>query len=168
MTTLTTELLDDIVAAFNEHDAEKVDSFFHTEGELISASGGNGRGTLTKGRDAIREALKARFTASPDIQWMEGMSWIAANQAVTEFRVVATLPDGGKLDVLGATSGSFPEIKFSAKTPTTNSRSGGQALPTNEQTSYALWQPGSRVEKNARVGGFSSLARGLPAVHDGV
>ena len=34
MTTLTTKLLDDIVAAFNEHDAEKVVSFFHMEGEL--------------------------------------------------------------------------------------------------------------------------------------
>ncbi|OUS85438.1 hypothetical protein CBP05_06595 [Pseudomonas putida] len=115
MTTLTTELLDDIVAAFNEHDAEKVVSFFHTEGELISASGGNGRGTLTKGRDAIREALKARFTASPDIQWMEGMSWIAANQAVTEFRVVATLPDGGKLDVLGCDVWEFSGDKILRK-----------------------------------------------------
>ncbi|HIE4271994.1 TPA: nuclear transport factor 2 family protein [Pseudomonas aeruginosa] len=112
---ITQELIATIIDAFNTHDIDKVLEHFHDEGEMISAAGNSGRGVSLIGKPLIEEALKTRFSASPDIKWTEGKTQIFGSTAVTTFRVTATLPSGDKLDSFGCDLWTFSEGKVLRK-----------------------------------------------------
>ncbi|HDS1809492.1 nuclear transport factor 2 family protein [Pseudomonas sp. GD03651] len=115
MTDVTVTLIDEIIEAFNGHDIEGILAYFSEDGQMISASGSQGRGAVFKGKESIENALRARFAACPDIQWVEGNTWVYGNKAVSEFRVIATLPEGEKLDTLGCDLWEFFEGKIIKK-----------------------------------------------------
>ncbi|MFJ4067292.1 YybH family protein [Pseudomonas sp. NPDC089996] len=78
MTGITVDLIDEIVEAFNRHDIEKILTYFSDDGEMVSASGNQGRGSSFKGKESIEAALRSRFTACPDIQWVDGKTGFMA------------------------------------------------------------------------------------------
>lgn len=61
---ITAARLDEIIAAFNNHDADAVISFFAPEGVMLSPAGKEAVGTTLRGRDTIRAALAKRFADS--------------------------------------------------------------------------------------------------------
>lgn len=99
--TVTLELLNMIVDAFNAHDADKVASYFAEDGVMLAPAGPEPVGRTLRGPAAIKEALVKRFADSPDIQWVDGSSWVAGDKALSEWRVVGTAPDGTKIDTIG-------------------------------------------------------------------
>ena len=115
MTGITVALIDEIVEAFNRHDIEKILTYFSDDGQMISASGNQGHGSSFKGKESIEAALRSRFTACPDIQWVDGETWVNGSKAVSEFRVVANLPDGSKLNTLGCDLWEFENGKIVKK-----------------------------------------------------
>src|SRR5262245_20985666 len=98
---LTMELLETVIAAFNNHDAGGVAGFFAEDGVMQGPAGPEPVGITLKGPAVIKAALEKRFAASPDIQWTEGKSWIFGNKALSEWRVRGTAPDGGIIDTIG-------------------------------------------------------------------
>ena len=98
---VTMALLEEIVDAFNRHDLDTIIDHFADDGEFFVAAGAEACGQRFRGREAIREILASRFAARPDIQWTGPRNWIFGDKALTEWRVQATLPDGGRLDCLG-------------------------------------------------------------------
>ncbi|HEJ2935046.1 nuclear transport factor 2 family protein [Pseudomonas aeruginosa] len=115
MSSVTVELIEGIVGAFNRHDVEAVLEYFHDDGEMLGAVGPEIWGVRLKGRDAIREALVKRFAGMPDIRWTEGKSWVVGNRAVSEFRVMGTQASGEKLDLMGCDLWEFLDGKVYRK-----------------------------------------------------
>jgi ketosteroid isomerase-like protein len=109
------DVLNKIVDAFNAHDVDTLVDSFAEDGEMLLAAGPDIWGTRLKGKAAIREALTKRFAGTPDIQWTEGKSWISGDNAVSEWRVTATQPNGQKLDLLGCDLWQFSNGKIVKK-----------------------------------------------------
>ena len=95
------DLLNKIIQAFNAHDVEAVGNYFTEDGEMHLAAGPEMTGKTLRGREEICAALNARFSASPDIQWVDGENWIFGNKALSEWRVTGTQPDGNIINTLG-------------------------------------------------------------------
>lgn len=112
---LTMDLLNEVVAAFNNHDANAVAGFFAVDGVMLSPAGKEPVGTTLKGPEAIKAALTKRFSDSPDIQWTEGESWIFGNKALSEWRVRGTAPDGSVIDTIGCDLWVFEDGKILKK-----------------------------------------------------
>lgn len=112
---LTMELLNEVVAAFNNHDAEAVASFFADHGVMLSPAGKEPVGTTLKGPAVIKAALVKRFADSPDIQWTDGKSWIFGDKALSEWRVRGTAPDGSVIDTIGCDLWEFENGKIIKK-----------------------------------------------------
>lgn len=98
---LTMELLNEVIAAFNNHDADAVANFFAPDGVMLSPAGKEPVGTTLRGPEVIKAALTKRFADSPDIQWTEGKNWIFGDKALSEWRVRGTAPDGSVIDTIG-------------------------------------------------------------------
>lgn len=112
---ITKQHLDAIVAAFNNHDAEAVASFFAPDGVMLGPIGKEPVGSTLRGPQAIRAALEKRFADSPDIQWTEGKSWIFGEKALSEWRVRGTAPGGLEIDTLGCDLWEFKNGKIIKK-----------------------------------------------------
>ena len=112
---VTLELLDEIVAAFNAKDVEAIVGHFAEDGEMLLAAGPDMWGIRLKGHDELRDGLSQRFAAVPDIQWVDGLNWIAGDRAVSEWRVQGTLPDGKALNCLGCDVWQFRNGKIIKK-----------------------------------------------------
>ncbi|TCS37369.1 ketosteroid isomerase-like protein [Paucimonas lemoignei] len=115
MTTLTMDVLNKIIDAFNAHDVDTLVDSFAEDGEFLLAAGPDIWGTRLKGKAAIREALTKRFATTPDIQWTEGKNWIIGDKALSEWRVTATQPNGDKLDLRGCDLWEFRGDKIVKK-----------------------------------------------------
>ena len=115
MSSVTVELIEEIVDAFNRHDVEAVLEYFHDEGEMLAAVGPDIWGVRLEGRTAIRAALVKRFAGMPDVRWTEGKSWISGSKAVSEFRVTGTQASGEKLDLMGCDLWEFLDGKIYRK-----------------------------------------------------
>ena len=112
---VTMDLLNKIIDAFNAHDVDTLVEPFAEDGEFLLAAGPEIYGTRIKGKEAIRAALIKRFETTPDVQWTEGKSWIVGDKAFSEWRVTATQPNGEKLDVLGCDLWEFRDGKITKK-----------------------------------------------------
>ena len=113
--TITMDLMDEILAAFNGHDAARVASFFAQNGVMLAPAGPEAVGRTLSGPDAIRAALEKRFADSPDIRWTEAKTWIFGEKALSEWRVRGTAPDGSRIDTLGCDLWEFSGGKISNK-----------------------------------------------------
>ncbi len=67
------------------------------------------------GREEIRDALDERFALVPDIQWVDGVNWIAGYRAPSEWRVRGTASSGARVDCLGCGVWTFRDGKIVKK-----------------------------------------------------
>ena len=67
----TEDMLNDMLSAFNEHDLDRVMSYFAEDAVMIAPAGNNQAGTPIKGREAIASAFSNRFSQQPDVAWNE-------------------------------------------------------------------------------------------------
>lgn len=100
---VTIELLDAIQDAFNRQDVDAILSFFADDCEWLMARGPDApEGRRLTGKQAIAEVLRARFKVITDMRWDEMRHWIVDDtKALSEWVVRGTLPDGGKIDLVG-------------------------------------------------------------------
>jgi ketosteroid isomerase-like protein len=112
---VTIEVLEALVEAFNAKDLDRIVAAFAEDGEFLLAAGSEPWGACFKGREAIREGLAARFAAVPDIRWTDGRHWIMGDKALSEWRVQGTLSDGGRIDCLGCDLWEFRDGKVTKK-----------------------------------------------------
>ena len=101
----------DTYAAWNAHDADAVAAVFARDAEIIDIASG----TVTRGREAIRDTARARFTGFPDFslekvflvidERANADRWIMRGTHTGEFMGLA--PTGRAVEVQGATFSEF-------------------------------------------------------------
>ena len=101
-------------AAWNAHDADAVAGIFAIDAEVVDVASG----TVTRGRDAIRETASARFLGFPNFSLEKQMlvindhanadRWIMRGTHTGEFLGLA--PTGRSVEVHGATFSEFDTV----------------------------------------------------------
>ncbi len=95
------EIVDEVVDAFNRHDADGVMKHFADDAEFYSSAGPEIHGQRFSGKAAVRQAVEARFAAVPDLRWSDAETWICPDGIASRWRATGTQADGKKLDSWG-------------------------------------------------------------------
>jgi uncharacterized protein (TIGR02246 family) len=112
---LTLSELNEIIAAYNDHDVEAIADSFTEDGVFELSRGKDPWGTRLSGRKEIRQFLKERFRTITDMQWETLDLWISGNRAVLEFRVTGTTSDGQPIKRHGCDLWTFDGKKVARK-----------------------------------------------------
>ena len=111
---ITMARMEEILESFNAHDVDRIGANFDENGEFLMAAGPELHGERFVGREAISEALRQRFSATPDIRWVDAKTRISDDRAVTEWRVQGTTANG-RLNCLGCDLWEFRNGKVLKK-----------------------------------------------------
>ena len=95
------ELAKAILAAFNDHDLDRIMSYFADDCTLDMPRGGDPWGSRFVGKAAVREGLAGRFKGLPDVHYGEDRHWGDGNMVVSEWLLTGTKPDGETVKVHG-------------------------------------------------------------------
>ncbi len=93
--------LEDLVAAFNAHDLDRVMEFFVDDCVLEMPRGPDPWGTRHEGREAVRQALAQRFSGLPDVHYGDDEHWVCGNRAVSRWLLTGTTATGASVRVRG-------------------------------------------------------------------
>jgi ketosteroid isomerase-like protein len=93
--------MQDLVAAFNAHDLDRIMEFFVDDCVLETPRGPDPWGTRFEGRDAVREGLTARFEGLPDVHYGDDEHWACGRHAVSKWLLTGTGVDGQRVEVRG-------------------------------------------------------------------
>ena len=106
---ITTEYLEEIVAAFNRHDLDAIGSYFAPDGRFLTARGSGAHGNELVGSAAICEYLGQRYELIPDMRWIGESHFISGNRALSDWTVQGTMQDGSKINWRGCDIWDFDE-----------------------------------------------------------
>ena len=95
------EILTRLLAAFNDHDLDRVMGFFSDDCVLEMPRGQNPWGTRFEGRDAVRAGLAQRFAGLPDVHYGEDEHWVCDGHGVSRWLLTGTTPAGERVRVRG-------------------------------------------------------------------
>lgn len=98
---VTIELMEEIMAAFNSRDADRIVSYFAEDCTFMMASGPEEGGRTVKGKAALHKVLADRFKIIPDMRWDPIYDHVYGNHAVSAWTVRGSLPDGTQLNARG-------------------------------------------------------------------
>ena len=96
-----TPMLEDLLAAFNAHDLDRVMSFFIDDCVLEMPRGPHPWGNRFSGRDAVREGLAQRFAGLPDVHYADDEHWMCGEHAVSKWLLSGTTTSGDQILVRG-------------------------------------------------------------------
>ncbi len=116
---ITMARIEEILESFNAHDVDRIVSHFDENGEFLMAAGPDPHGERFVGKKEIGEVLRQRYSAVPDIRWVDAKTCISDDRAVTEWRVQG-MTANGRLDCLGCDRWQFRDGKVLKKIPTTS------------------------------------------------
>lgn len=107
---VTLELLEEIAAAFNSRDCDRIGSYFTEDATFLTSAGTEPEGTRITGRQAITDYLAARFERIPDMRWEKLYEYVAGDdKAVSVWRVKGAAEDGTLLDYQGCDLWEFKD-----------------------------------------------------------
>ena len=66
---VTAELINEIAAAFNSRDADRIMGYFTDDCTFYMASGPEPQGRAVRGKAAVNKVLADRFKVIPDMKW---------------------------------------------------------------------------------------------------
>ncbi|WP_206020295.1 nuclear transport factor 2 family protein [Rhodovarius crocodyli] len=98
---VTPELMQDIGAAFNSRDLDRIMAFFAEDCTFCAAAGPEPAGRAIKGKAAVREALAAVYGSMPDLSFARDYEFASGDRAVTAWRMTGKTADGKTIDVQG-------------------------------------------------------------------
>jgi ketosteroid isomerase-like protein len=96
-----TQMLEDLVAAFNAHDLDRVMGFFVDDCVLEMPRGSEPWGTRFVGRAAVRAGLEQRFKGLPDVHYADDEHWVCGDHAVSRWLLTGTSQSGQRVTVRG-------------------------------------------------------------------
>jgi ketosteroid isomerase-like protein len=97
----TPALLQEINAAFNSRDVDRIMMFFAEDCTFFMARGPEPVGRRVHGKAAVRKVLADRFKVITDMRWDHVDQIIAGNRAVTVWMVTGHGKDGEVLNYRG-------------------------------------------------------------------
>ena len=115
MPTATVATLEAILAAFNDHDLDRIMTFFADGCVLEMPRGAEPWGTRCVGTGAVREALAGRFAGLPDVSYGEDSHFVAGDRGASEWTLRGTTPRGERIEVRGCDLWTFRDGKIAKK-----------------------------------------------------
>ena len=98
---LTVEYLQEIVAAFNSRDVEKIGSYFAPDATFYASRGGAVDGARIHGRDAIKNYLADRFKLIPDMRWDPVEDYVVDGTRAVSVWIVRGTENGRAIEARG-------------------------------------------------------------------
>ncbi|MCE2492516.1 MAG: nuclear transport factor 2 family protein [Alphaproteobacteria bacterium] len=112
---VTIELIEEINAAFDSRDPDRIASYFAEDGIFATARGPDPWGYRIQGRDNIREFLAKRFEVVPDMKWEHDYKYVTENRAVAVWTVTGQSANGEVFNYRGCDLYDFKGGKISHK-----------------------------------------------------
>ena len=109
------EVLKELTQAFNDHDLNRIMSFFDDDCSLDMPKGSEPWGTRYMGKEEVRRGLATRFETVPDVHYGEDRHWSSGNMGVSEWLLTGTLPSGKPIKVRGCDHYEFRDGKVIRK-----------------------------------------------------
>lgn len=97
----TTQLLQEILDAFNRHDLDAIMDYFADDCTFDFPRGPQPWGERYQGKAAVRRGLSRRFEGIPDVHYGEDRHWVAGERGVSEWLLTGTTRGGVRLRVRG-------------------------------------------------------------------
>lgn len=111
----TVATLEAIHAAFNDHDLDRIMSFFVDDCVLEMPRGPDAWGTRCSGKAAVRAGLATRFAGLPDARYGEDSHFVAGDRGVSEWTLRGTTKQGERIEVRGCDLWTFRDGKVAKK-----------------------------------------------------
>jgi len=96
-----TAILQRLLKAYNDHDADGVAACFTDDAVFEAPSGPGPSGASYVGTSAIRDVVAARFASSPDVHWEEESHFRSGDRGASSWTVTWTNPDGSAVNLRG-------------------------------------------------------------------
>lgn len=111
----STEMLQEILNAFNRHDLDAIMGFFAESAVFEMPRGPQPWGERYIGKENVRKGLAARFSGIPNVHYGEDDHWIAGDRGVSEWTLTGTTVGGVELRVRGCDLWKFRDGKVVRK-----------------------------------------------------
>ena len=95
--------------AFNDHDLDRIMSFFADDAVLEMPRGPDPWGRRHVGAKAVREGLAARFEGLPDVHYGETEHFVDGNTGISKWTLTGTTREGGRIEVRGCDFYTFED-----------------------------------------------------------
>ena len=102
-----TELMREVLAAFNAHDLDAIMSHFAEDCVFEAPRGPEPWGRRFVGRDEVRTGLAARFEGIPDVSYTDDDHFACGNRGVSEWTISGTTTEGVPIEVRGCDLWTF-------------------------------------------------------------
>lgn len=114
---VTTDTLEQILAAFNRHDLDAIMEYFSEDCSFDFPRGPEAWGQRFAGKAQVREALAGRFKGIPDVHYGDDRHWVSADgsRGVSEWRLTGTTTAGVSVNVRGCDLWEFQQGKVIRK-----------------------------------------------------
>lgn len=99
--TVTENMLQEILNAFNRHDLDGIMSYFAEDCTFDLPRGPERWGRRFIGKHEVRDGLASRFAGIPDVHYGEDRHFVCGNRGVSEWRLTGTTTSGTRIDVQG-------------------------------------------------------------------
>src|SRR5262249_8259942 len=90
-----------LVAAFNDHDLDRIMTFFADDAVLEMPRGPDPCGRRFDGADAVRQGLQGRFTNTPDVHYGEDSHFVDGDMGISQWTLSGTMLSGERIKVRG-------------------------------------------------------------------
>jgi len=109
--------LEQLCAAFNAHDLDKIMSFFAEDCVLEMPRGGQPWGSRYQGKENVRKALAGRLEGLPDVQYGNEQHFVDENAGagISKWTLTGTTRDGKRIEVWGCDFYTFRDGKVTRK-----------------------------------------------------
>lgn len=112
---ISVELLKEFLEAFNEHNLDKIMSFFADKCVLEMPKGPFPWGDRYINKTDVRKGLATRFKGVPDVHFGNDRHWVSGNFGFSEWTLTGTLLSGDKIEVNGTDHLEFLDGKVIRK-----------------------------------------------------
>ena len=113
--TVTLDLLQSLLAAFNRHDLDAIMDFFADECVLYMPRGSAPRGDRFVGKADVRAGLSRRFEGLPDVHYGDDRHWVCGDLGVSEWTLTGTTRTGTRIEVRGVDLLEFADGRIMRK-----------------------------------------------------
>ena len=111
----STDVLRAVLDAFNDHDLDRIMTFFTADCVFESPRGPDLWGTRYVGAAAVKEGLRARFTGIPDVRYDDDTHFVSGDIGVSQWTLRGTSRSGERIEVRGCDFFTFREGKIVKK-----------------------------------------------------
>lgn len=113
--TVTTDLLENFTAAFNQHDVDSLMSMMTNDCVFEGAAGPDVHGIRFTGTEAVGNSFAQVWATFPDAHWGKGNHFVSGDFGVSEWTFTGTRADGARIEAEGCDLFTFRDGKIAVK-----------------------------------------------------